>query len=50
MKTTVLAKNKEEAKEIVKDKIIFHKITSENKEHQSNSIKKTFDDIMDILK
>ena len=47
MKTTVLSDTEENAKKVIKDKIIFHKI--EKQKSQFNKKSDLFDSFMDIL-
>ena len=48
LKTTILAENEEKAKEIVRNKIVFHKVVLKQKE-EFNQIDDMFKNIMDVL-
>lgn len=48
MKTRVLSESREKAKEVVKSKIVFHKIESDNGK-LSDDLMDEFDKIVDIL-
>jgi hypothetical protein len=47
MKSTVMAENEEKAKELVKSKIIFHKV--EKSKDEFNEVVNMMDDLMNIL-